>query len=186
MFDHDLGRGISLGPLEPWHAEQFLAAVDRDRAHMDQLPFSYAVRTIDDARAFLQRFAVAHAHDERHLVGIWDGAVLVGLVMFPDFNVALRRCEVGVWISTDYEGRGLVTAAVRHVLGWAFDERGMSRVQWTNDPANDRSRAVAKRTGFSFEAILRNNFVPVPGGPSIDAELWSITAEDWRGLRTGA
>ncbi|WP_310962525.1 GNAT family N-acetyltransferase [Nocardioides terrisoli] len=182
MFVYDLGGGAALGPLEPWHAEQFLAAVDGDRTHIKQLAFAYHVRTVDESRTFLQRFADAHASDARHLAGLWHGDRLIGIVGFPEFSVAMRRCEIGVWICADFEGRGLIKRAAWHALDWAFRERGMARVQWTNLLDNERSRAVAKRLGFTLEGVLRKNFVPVPGGPSHDAEVWSITADDWRAL----
>jgi RimJ/RimL family protein N-acetyltransferase len=180
VFAHDLGGDARLGPLEPWHATHLLAAVDADRDHMlATLPFAHTVRTVEDARTFLQRFADAHAADTMHLTGIWTGETLVGLVMFAVFDTRNRACEIGVWISRSHEGRGLVNAACTHVIAWAIRERGMRRVAWVTDVTNHRSREAARRLGFTREGVLRQAYVVQEGGPACDDEVWSILATEW-------
>lgn len=182
MFSHDLGHGVSLGALEPWQADKFLAAVEADRNHLlDAIPFSHSVHSLDDARAFLQRFADGHAADTMHLAGMWSHDDLIGLVMLHVFVVQQGYCELGVWINREYEGRGLVAAAARYVIGWAIETRGMARVEWITQVGNERSRATAERLGFKFEGIKRASYVVYPGGPRHDCELWSLVATDWVG-----
>ena len=178
MFAHALGDGAELGMLEPWHAEEFLETVERSREHLlAAIPVAHHVHTIDDARAYLQRFADGHAKDVEHLFGIRLDAALVGVVMLFSFDTTNATCEMGVWLAPQAQGRGLVTQACRYVLDWAIRVRGMKRVQWTHSPANVRSRAVAGRLGMTHEGVLRSAWTL--GGVRTDNVVWSVLAEEW-------
>jgi ribosomal-protein-serine acetyltransferase len=177
LFTYPLGDGAELAMLEPWHAEPFLATVEANREYLRAaIPAAHNVLTIDDARAYLQRFADGHARDVEHLFGIWLEGDLVGVVQLFNFATTLGTCEMGVWLAPRAQGRGLVTNACRHVLDWAFT-RGMHRVQWTNNPENTRSAAVAQRLGMTREGLLRSAFGL--GGVRWDNEVWSMIADDY-------
>jgi RimJ/RimL family protein N-acetyltransferase len=178
VFSHSLGDGAELAMLEPWHAEEFLAAVERSRAYLlAAIPAAHQVHTLDDARAYLRRFADGHANDTMHLVGIWLDGTLVGLTMLRDFDAGRAMCEMGVWLAPEAQGRGLVTRACRYVLDWAIGVRGMKRVQWTCSPSNVRSSAVARRLGMTREGVLRSAWTL--GDVRTDNEVWSVLAEEW-------
>jgi ribosomal-protein-serine acetyltransferase len=70
-------------------------------------------------------------------------------------NGYARSGEIGYWIGRDHEGRGLITKTVAALLDEAFGPLGIDRVTLHTDPANERSRAVARRLGFVEEATLR-------------------------------
>jgi RimJ/RimL family protein N-acetyltransferase len=183
MFSYDLGDGAQLAMLEPWHADQFLAALDRSREHLlAEVLAANLVFTRDDARATLQRWAEAHAADTRHLFGIWLDGQLDGCVQLFDFDTTMGTCEIGVWIAAHAEGRGLVTRACQVVIDWAITGRGMVRVQWANNPPNLRSRAVAQRLGMTREGVLRSCWQV--GGVRHDSEVWSLLATDHRHNRS--
>jgi RimJ/RimL family protein N-acetyltransferase/predicted O-methyltransferase YrrM len=175
---YPLGDGAGLGPLEPWHAEEFAESVARAREHLAPwIPFAHTVVDTESARAFLQRFADAHGADTRHLFGIWRDGRLVGGVMFPTFDARAGSCEIGVWLEPQAQSRGLVTRAVRVLIDWAFRTRGLSRVEWNTDPRNARSRAVAQRFGMTFEGVRRS--LHRVAGERQDSETWSILASEW-------
>ena len=62
-------------------------------------------------------------------------------------------------MSASHQGRGLATAAVRDIVGVAFDDLGLHRVQAGTLRDNLRSQRVLERTGFVrfglAEAYLR-------------------------------
>jgi RimJ/RimL family protein N-acetyltransferase/SAM-dependent methyltransferase len=165
--------------LEPWHAEQFAAAVAGARDHLAPwIPFAHTVTDVATARDLLQRMANSHANDSRHMYGIWQDGTLVGGALFPVFDTANGMCEIGVWLVPEAQGRGLITRASRYLIDWAIAERGMQRVSWHTDPRNERSRAVARRLGMTFEGVRRSSHVVA--GARQDGEVWSILASEWR------
>jgi RimJ/RimL family protein N-acetyltransferase len=177
-----LGDGAELRPLEPWQAVEFAAHIDRIREHLSPwVPLAHSVTDVESARAVLQRYADKQAADEGRLYGLHLDGELVGGTLFRVFDVEWGTCEVGVWIAPEAQGRGLITRAVRLMLDWAFDVRGMSRVEWRNDTDNERSKAVARRLGMSLDGVLRSSFLL--NGERRDTEVWAVLADEWRAIR---
>jgi ribosomal-protein-serine acetyltransferase len=180
LFGYAVGDHTELGPLEPWHAEEFARSVAEIRAHLAPwIPFSHTVTDLDTARSFLQMFADAHAADTRHLFGLWRDGRLVGGVMFPTFNARTGICEIGVWLAPQAQGRGIMTRAVQQAVEWAIRHRGLSRVEWHTDPRNGKSRAIAQRLGMTLEGVLRSSHVVADERQ--DTEVWSVLADEWTG-----
>ena len=100
--------------------------------------------------------------------------------MFPRFDAATGNCEIGVWTEPAGEGHGLVTAAARLLVDYAFGERGMQRIEWVTTPRNKRSSAVAQRLGMTLDGVLRQEFLH--NGERLDSEVWSLLREDWSRL----
>jgi ribosomal-protein-serine acetyltransferase len=180
MLSYSLGEGAELRSLEPWNAAEFIASIERDRAHLAPwLPWS-GIKDEESARAMLQNYADQQAQDGGRIYGIWLDGELSGGVLFRVFSVAAGDCEVGVWLAAEAEGRGLVTRAVRHMIDWAFHARGIARVEWQTSPANERSIAVARRLGMTKEGTLRQAFML--NGTRVDVEVWSVLAGEWNAV----
>ncbi|MGW0366252.1 GNAT family N-acetyltransferase [Streptomyces sp. NPDC002990] len=178
MFSIDLADDARLFPLETWHAEEFLAHMDRGRAYIgEHIPLPDFVADLDSARAYLATYAQRTAEDGGRLYGIRTGGALVGGVLFRTFEAATGNCEVGCWLEPSAAGRGLVTKACRILIDWAFGERGMHRVEWRASTANTRSLAVAERLGMTREGVLRQNHLY--RGTRRDTEVWSVLAPEW-------
>lgn len=78
-----------------------------------------------------------------------------------DWNVP--RFEIGYWCRRRFQGQGFITEAVRGIASFAFDVLHAQRVEIRCDSRNERSRRVAERAGFTFEARLRNDGRDVEG-----------------------
>lgn len=100
MYAISLGDdGAELRPLEPWHAEEFLAHLERGREFINQyVPFGSKATDVATARAALQRYADMRAADTGSLHGLWLDGRLVGGVLFLNFDAADANCEVGCWL----------------------------------------------------------------------------------------
>jgi ribosomal-protein-serine acetyltransferase len=184
VFTYPIGSGVVMAPLEPWCAEQFFEHLVQVREHIaSSAPFANYVFDVDGARTFLQRFADGHADDSMHLFGLWHNGKVIGGVMLIDFDANTGNCAIGVWIAPEFQGLGLISKAARSVIDWAIMARGMSRVQWSTNPANERSIAVARRLGLTKEGTLRSSFVI--NGIRSDQEIWSAIAESWPATSPG-
>ncbi|MGW4548113.1 GNAT family N-acetyltransferase [Streptomyces violaceorubidus] len=180
MFSVSLGGAARLAPLEVWHAEEFAGHLDRAREHIR--PWVGPAFVTDDtegARATLQRYAARQADDGARLYGIWREEVLVGGVMFTDFDVVFGNCEIGCWLEPSAEGRGLITRACGLLLDWAFMTRGLHRAEWHCRADNQRSAAVAERLGMTLEGVRREAW-PY-GGVRHDKQVWAILAPEHHG-----
>ncbi len=184
MFSHHLAPGVVFRPLEPWQAPEFSAHVDRAREHIRPW-VSFASRIVDEAgaREMLQGFADRRARDEGGIFGIWVDGELAGGTLFRSFDTVVGVAELGVWLEPSAQGRGLIQAACRVMIDYAFRVRGLHRVEWFCDPRNARSRATASSLGMTYEGTLRSSYVV--NGERIDSEVWSILADEWLGTDGG-
>jgi RimJ/RimL family protein N-acetyltransferase len=86
--------------------------------------------------------------------------------------------EVGWGIVRDCWGRGYAIEGATAAIDWAFDELGWSEVIHVIDPANDASRAVARKLGAELMGIGR-----LPAPIDTDAQIWGQTRAAWRARR---
>ncbi len=82
--------------------------------------------------------------------------------VFLNFDAEHGNCEVGCWLEPAGTGRGLVTRAMRILIDWAVEERGIHRVEWIAASANVPSVNGARRLGMTRDAVLRESY-PHPG-----------------------
>jgi ribosomal-protein-serine acetyltransferase len=143
--------------------------------------------TLDGTRAALERVSQAWLEGSQLPLAIAvradNGWRLVGAVnLFIDDSA--QSAEVGYWIDAGFEGHGLVTRAVTAVLDHAFGPLGVQRVELRTTPANQRSRGVAQRLGFTQEGVLRSA-AAFPGGRQ-DEVVYGLLASEWHRARLAA
>ncbi|MGQ5639807.1 MULTISPECIES: GNAT family N-acetyltransferase [unclassified Streptomyces] len=183
MYAISLGDdGAELRPVEVWHAEEVLAHIDRGREFIGRhIGMPDVVADLDGAIAWIRSYADRRAFDAGGLHGIWLDGSLVGGLLFRVWDTASGVCRVGCWLEPAATGRGLVTRGMRVLLDWAFEERGMHRVEWHVSTANEPSINVARRLGMTREGVLRENHPH--GGVRTSTEVWSLLAPEWRAAR---
>ncbi|QKV96512.1 GNAT family N-acetyltransferase [Streptomyces sp. NA02950] len=183
MFAKSLGDdGAELRPLEPWNAKEYLAHIDRCREYVGtHIALGDRATDLPSATAFLQMYADKAATDSGRLYGIWVDGTLIGGVLFRSFDTQSGTCEVGCWLEEAFAGRGLVTRAVRVLIDWAVEVRGIHRVEWVASSANTASIKVAQRLGMVRDGVLRESHPH--RGVRVDREVWSVLAPEWRAAR---
>lgn len=186
MYAIPLGdEGAELRPLEPWHAEEFLAHLERGRDFINQyVSFGSKATDVASARTALQRYADMRAADTGSLHGIWLDGRLVGGVLFLNFDAEAANCEVGCWLEPAATGRGLITRAMRVLIDFAVERRGIQRVEWVAASGNTPSLDVARRLGMTRDGVRRQAY-PYRGVRH-DLEVWSVLAQEWRDARARA
>jgi ribosomal-protein-serine acetyltransferase len=76
------------------------------------------------------------------------------------------------------QGRGIVTRACRGLITYAFTQLELNRVEIHSVTANVRSRAVAKRLGFTQEGIRRQD--QRLHGRFVDIAIYGLLASEWK------
>ena len=94
-----------------------------------------------------------------------------------------QSADGGYWIDAAFEGRGLVTRAMTALLDQAFGPLGLARVTVHTEVANQRSRALAARLGFTEEGIHRQA-ISFPDGRR-DEAAYGLLAAEWLARRGG-
>ena len=95
------------------------------------------------------------------------------------------RATLGIAIGEkDHWGRGYGTDAIRQVLGYAFRELGLRRVDLHVDEDNVRGIRCYEKCGFVREGLLRGHRLRL--GEPVNCVVMAVLREDWeRGARGG-
>lgn len=83
-----------------------------------------------------------------HVVVAPDGSVAGRINLNNIVRGAFQSCSVGYWVGERYTRQGLATAALAELLGIAFDELGLHRVEAGTLVHNVASQRVLARNGF--------------------------------------
>ena len=101
---------------------------------------------------------------------------LAGCVGLHGIDRSHLSTAIGYWIAGEFEGRGLMTRAVRVLVEHAFGDLGLHRVEIRCAVGNARSRAIPERLGFRQEGILRG--AERAAGRHLDIAVYGRLATD--------
>ncbi len=179
------GRWIELTPTAPDDVTGLRGALDHEAVHRHiaggPVPDDAAMRRWYDA--VVERgwhpWTVRLLQD----VGERTAGSVVGWSSYLEIAPADARLEIG---NTAYDPGVWATQvnpeAKLLLLGYAFEELGMGRVQLKTDIRNERSQRAIARLGAQFEGVLRR-YQRRADGTVRDTVLFSITAEEWPEVR---
>ena len=89
------------------------------------------------------------------------------------------RAEVGYELAPEWWGRGVMTEALRAMLGFGFTRMGLHSVEAQIHPDNSASRRVLEKVGFVQEGYLRENFYDPIEAQFTDTAVFGLLKADW-------
>lgn len=135
-------------------AEDMFKLVDSDREHLRPfLPFVDGTLTVEDEVQFIKSQLKEQVEGKAYLFLITYQGKMVGTINYHFVSAVNRRAEIGYWLHSNFNGRGIMTRAVRAMLAIGFESLGFNRIDLYADVENAASNAVAKRTGFTHVAL---------------------------------
>jgi ribosomal-protein-serine acetyltransferase len=178
------GRALRL--LRESDADELYAVIDANRAYLARwLPWAGAQTregTLDFIRATRGQIELSNGFQ----AALVDRERIVGVVGFHGVDRQHRSTSLGYWLAEDAQGRGVMTEAVRVMVGHALRAWGLHRVEIRASVENQRSRALIERLGFHYEGVARQAFLLADGYH--DDAVYSMLASEWTdpaGARAG-
>jgi len=89
-----------------------------------------------------------------------------------------RQCDIGVTMSTEYQGHGYATEAVGLLLTYLFTARGKHRITAYCDPRNAASVMLLERLGMRREGHLRES--TWAKGEWTDDLVYGLLHDEWQ------
>jgi ribosomal-protein-serine acetyltransferase len=173
-FRVELGSGAELRKYSMDDLAEVWSLVDAERDRLGVwMPWISSTTTLQDQRTWLN--GVVEDKASLDGCGLWAGgryAGGVGLSTGP-FGVS---GELGYWVGSEFEGRGLVTLACRALIDHGFGV-GLHRLFIRAGVENARSRAVAERLGFTFEGVHRGEGRGTGG--FYDLACYGLLEDEW-------
>lgn len=179
MFEKQIQDGVYIKLLEERHAPAAFAAVERDRAYLGEwLPWVDQTTEVDYTASFIKMSLEQFAQNEGLAAGIWRGDELIGTIGTHKIDWLNRKVEIGYWLASRFQGRGIVTAACRALIDHAFREWKLNRVEIHCAAGNEKSCAIPERLGFQFEGVLRE--AQLVSGEYHDIRVYAMLFRDWK------
>ena len=83
------------------------------------------------------------------------GNLVGGLTLCNVRRGVTQSCTLGYWVGAKYAKQGYMTAAVRAVIPFVFDQLELHRLEAACLPTNQASIKLLERTGFKREGLAR-------------------------------
>lgn len=110
---------------------------------------------------------------------------VIGSTRYLDLDLTHKTVEVGhTWLHPSYHGTGANAEAKYLQLRHAFEELGLNRVALKTHHENLQSQAAMRKLGAQYEGTFRNHYI-MPNGILRHSVWFSITREDWPGVKAG-
>lgn len=144
--------------LRPWKPDD-LAGIAR---HADNTAITSFMSdgfpdTVSKWEAFL-RFAAATTGVLYMAIEV-EGAAVGGIGVNPQKDIYRKNAELGYWLSEMYWKRGIMTGAVKEIVGRAFSEYDIDRIFATPFATNRASHRVLEKAGFVLEARFEKTVI---------------------------
>jgi [ribosomal protein S5]-alanine N-acetyltransferase len=102
----------------------------------------------------------------------------VGIIQVRTLGAGFDIAEWGFAVGSSFWGTGVFQSAAREVVGFAFNEVGVQRLEARSAVANGRGNGALLKLGATREGLLRKSFLR--NGTYHDQVIWSICSDDWR------
>lgn len=167
--------------LRPWRksdADQ-LPAIASCKEIADNLrdgfPHPY---TIEDANKWLS-IATKYNRGKTKYFAIEKDGVLVGSIgVVQQEDIYRMNAEIGYFVGREFWGQGIVSAALRLIIPYIFDNFDVIRIYAEPYTHNLASRRVLEKNGFICEAVLKNNVIK--NNVILDSCIYSLLKENYK------
>lgn len=97
---------------------------------------------------------------------------VLGGIALNDLNKEHHFANLGYWVRTSAQGKGIATQCVRTLAQFGFSSLFLSRIEIVAALPNKASRRVAEKAGAVFEGVARNRLNIY--GKAYDAAMYSL------------
>lgn len=177
------GRLVAVEPLSAAHEEGLIAAAtDPDMFSWMPIDVASSRETLRDWLAATLAGAAEGREVPFAILAAGTGEVL-GSTRFLEVRLEHLRVEIGwTWVTRRAWSTGVNVETKLLLLGHAFEQVGVRRVEFKTDARNARSRGALEALGATFEGILRKHMVVRDGGER-DSAYFSVIDDEWPRLK---
>ncbi|MCY1721017.1 GNAT family protein [Prolixibacteraceae bacterium Z1-6] len=156
-------------------AQVIFDTIDSDRSHLKEwLPFIDQTKQISDTEAFISSVS---GSNKDNIYTIWYKEEFAGLMGFKDTDWVNRKTEIGYWLRSKLQGKGIATLCVQKLISFAFKNQKLNRIQIKVAQKNNRSASIPQKLGFQLEGVERAG--ELHQNRYLDLEVYSLLKSDW-------
>ena len=119
----------------------------------DTIVWDGPVSLAEYQKALLER-EQQHRKGEVHFFTIVSLDKPVGTVTIRPENE--HRANIGLWIGSDFHGKGIGTEAVRIITDYGFEQLKLQKIEASIFIGNQASRRIFENNGYILEGVIRS------------------------------
>lgn len=178
MFQYKIDEDLSLKLNDYQDSEEFYNLIEASREHLKEwMTWVDAIKDQNDVEINIQRNLLKFANKKGMHFLILYKSKIVGSIGLKEFSWDIKSAEIGYWISPEFQGKGIITKAVKAVLIYGFDTVGLNKIEIWAAEKNTKSRNVPERLGFVQEGIRRNN--EIIDGKYHNMVIYGLLKSEW-------
>lgn len=148
---------ISLELLCDDHAQALFELTDLNREYLREwLPWLDVTKSVEDTKQFIAATVVQQENNQGPQFALKYNGVICGVNGFHKIDTFHKNGSIGYWLSKPYWGMGIVTKSTEELLRIGFEDYSLHKIELHCAEDNKKSRAIAERLGFTYEATLRD------------------------------
>jgi ribosomal-protein-serine acetyltransferase len=177
MFNFVVNGEIELRILEVRNAEEVFKQIDKNREYLSKwLPWAKD-SNLENTKEFIQTELNRFAKNKGFTCGIFYKNVFVGCIGIHEIDWNNKKTSIGYWIGEDFQGRGIMTEAVKSIINYSFKVLVINRIEIRACTENLKSRAIPERLGFKHEGTVRQ--AELNNKHFYDHEIYGLIAGEW-------
>lgn len=147
---------IHLVMPQSWQAIDLYQAIAHDRVSLGKwLPWAYQMKSAQDEASFIQTIQEKMIKDRMVVLTILVNGEPSGMIDLHNL-VKNQKGEIGYWLSSTYQGRGIVTNSVLKLCQYAFSELNLQYVDLIVAVENSKSARIARNADFKLMGMKKN------------------------------
>lgn len=104
---------------------------------------------------------------------------LIASLQVKSIDWTIPKAELGYYVDSNYEGKGIVTKAVDHIIDICFNELGFNKLYIRTSERNIPSKRIAEKCGFTLEGTIRRDY-KTTSGELIDTMYFGLLKEEYK------
>lgn len=159
----------------------FEAAVESKGGEFSRwMPWCHENYTIEESESFITAGIEKWKNETEYDFAIFDRQTdkFAGGVSLNLFNTHRGSCNLGYWVRTSFQKRGIAHTAARLLAKTGFEDLPLNRIEIAAAVENIPSQKAAEKAGAAREGVLRQ-LISV-GGRQHDAAMFSFIRKDFQ------
>jgi RimJ/RimL family protein N-acetyltransferase len=173
---------FSIRRVEITDLQDYFDLIQRNRARLEDF-FAGTValtKNLEDTKAHLKD-VIAKAERKNYfpfvVVDIATNKI-ISSIQVKSVDWSIPKAELGYYIDSAYEGKGIVATAISFITHFCFEELKFEKLYIRTHEENVPSRKVAEKNGFELEGIIRLDY-KTTSGRVVDLMYYGLLRENY-------
>jgi ribosomal-protein-serine acetyltransferase len=160
------------------HAAPLFNALDKERARLSEfLPWIDEMKTLADFTSYIKNCEWLYEQKREVSFIMIFNEMPVGRIGLHHLNLQNKTGAIGYWITSNAEGKGVVTRSCKKMIDYGFNDLGLHRIECKVATTNVKSRAIPEKLHFKKEGILRD--AEWVNNKYNDLFIYSLLSDEW-------